>query len=116
MFTRKKMFVLDGVEIAISPLTAVQVEEHLSAEAQIVEDFEKAKTGAGSVKDVLKRQEALMLSLVCAGINNAVPESKMTGERLRAEADNVLIGKLQGEIMELSGLKIVSPESPPGEG
>ena len=116
MFTRKKTFTLDGVELQISPLTALQVEEHLVQEAEIVEAYAKAKESGADLKPLVKRQEKLMLSLICGGLNNATPETKMTPERLLSEADPVLIGKLQSEIMEMSGLKMITPESPPGEG
>ncbi|HKT10646.1 MAG TPA: hypothetical protein VJW77_02350 [Terriglobia bacterium] len=115
MFTRKRTFQLDGVELQISPLTAVQAENHLRKDAALIEEFRSEQGNGQNFKPLFEKRQRLILELIMHGLNNASPEMPVTVEQLKAEADNVLIDKLQEAIMELSGLRYVTPESPPGE-
>lgn len=115
MFTRKRQFSLDGVELQIAPLTALQAENHLRRDAALIEELRSSKDNQAEFVSCLEKRQKLILEMIVHGLNNASPDATVTVEQLKAEADNVLIDRLQKEIMELSGLKFVTPESPPGE-
>ena len=115
MFIRKKTISMDGAEVTIAPLTARQVEEHILAEAEVISGIEAARgSDPGAVAAALKKRDQLYRKLVCTGLNNASGDGAFTVDKTYDE-DNVLIDRLQREIMEMSGLGFVTRERPPGE-
>jgi len=107
VFQRKLHFEMDGVSFDIAPLTALQVEQHLTRQAQVLQRFQKLKADGQPIDSAVAEQQMLVCTLVCAGLNNANPDLKIDESRLRSEADQKLIDALREKIMAESGLTMV---------
>jgi len=94
---------MDGVKIQCAPLTCGPTEEFLDKQEEALKE-----------PDMEKRQEllrGLTYKFVADGLS-AAGEEAWTAERVRAELDKVLVGKLRDKIMVESGLELPNPESP----
>lgn len=103
---------IEGQKFTIAPMTVAQVERYLE-ETESPDDKEKGKQFKLRTYD-----------LICCGLNNARPnvvqhgtpvDAEWTHERVRNELDWTTYMTLQREILDYSGLKIVSRESGAGE-
>jgi hypothetical protein len=93
-FTRKATVEMDGVSVAVAPLTCAQADEFLSVQAECLK---------ADPPDMARLEKEYYL-FVCNGYNNANGDQQMTPERLRAEMDKVLINALLVKIKAMSGL------------
>lgn len=87
----------DGLEFTLSPLNLDQVEEFLA----------KAAPDAPAKRTI---------DLVLMSLNNAEPAELWTEAKLRKEIDLVLQGKMQVDILEISGLRSVDDEKTTSSG
>ncbi len=83
---RKKVVEMDGQKFTISPLNLEQCERFIQPAA------------AG----VTPRQRTI--ELIITSLNNAAPPEPWTEETLRPELDLLIVGWLQKEILDFSGL------------
>ena len=104
-FTRKQNVILDGVEVLISPLTCLQVDEFLADQEKIIAEVDIDADARG------KKLETLWYKFIVSGLNNANPELRMTAERLRDEFDKPFLAKLKESIMEMSGIGVKRGEA-----
>ena len=104
---RKKLFVLDGAEYTIAPLTYDEMEAYAE---KIKATNEKLSNEEPSVIPEDLRREMLnnALYVVCCGLNNAGIDPLVTPEILRREMDDVLAGALVTEILKFNGLRVPS--------
>jgi hypothetical protein len=106
-YTRKRVVLMDGAEIVIAPLTADQVERMIASP----EDLQSGKSALARSYEV-----------ICAGLNNAIFSSEeppvdapdaWTPALLTKRLDTPFILKLQNEVFDFSGLRVV--DTPAGE-
>lgn len=97
---------MDGVTLKITPLTLIQVENWLKAEPL---DTSKPLT-------LSERLTPHFRDVICPSLNNALatdaPEDqRWTPQRCCAEMDQLLALKLYGDILELSGYKVIEGDA-----
>jgi hypothetical protein len=87
---RKKLITLDGMDLTISPLNLLQVDE-----------LAKSQEPGAEKSEIRARRFQLLLW----GLNNAEPVEPWTEERIQKEFDLLMVGKVTTEILALSGLE-----------
>lgn len=115
MFIRKKVFELDGVKVTMAPLSNLQVEEHLAADDAITKGI---RENPSAVQDLLKQREGLHRQIVENSIRRAANndgDALIAALHEEAEHDTQLWASMVAFAMDLSGLRFVSAEQPPGE-